>query len=77
MFLKSAWVGTTQSVSQAQVVSMGEVKVGLIVIDKKATASFEIRVVVVVWVSCARQIHCAVEGLVSILTWVGLQTRAG
>jgi len=56
---------------------MGEVKVGLIVSDEKATASSEIRVVVGVWVSCAGQIHCAIEGLVSILMWVGLQTQAG
>lgn len=40
-------MGIAQSVSQAQVGSMGEVKVGLTVIDEKATASSEIRVVVV------------------------------
>lgn len=70
-------MGITESVWQAQAVSMGEVKVGLIVSDEKATASSEIRVVVGVWVSCAGQIHCAIEGLVSILMWVGLQTQAG
>lgn len=77
MGLKSMWVGITQSVSRAQAVSRGAVKEGLIESGEKETASFEIRVAVVVeLVSCARQIHCAVEGLVSILTWVGLQTLA-
>lgn len=75
--MKSAWAGTTESVSQARAVSMGKVNVGLIVTDEKATASFEIRVVVGVWASCARQIRYAVEGLVSILTLAGLQIRAG
>lgn len=71
------WVGITQSVSRVQAVSRGAVKVGLIESGEKETASFEIRVAVVAeLVSCARQIHCAVEGSVSILTWVGLQTLA-
>lgn len=71
------WVGITQSVSRVQAVSRGAVKVGLIESGEKETASFEIRVAVVAeLVSCARQIHCAVEGSVSILTWVGLQSLA-
>lgn len=67
-------MGTTQSVLQEQAVLKGGVKVVLIVSGERATASSEIRVVAG-WVSCARQIHCAAEVLVSILTWVGLQTQ--
>lgn len=53
---------------------MGGVRVRLTVSGERVKASSEIRVVAG-WVSCARQIHCAAEGLVSVLTWVGLQTQ--